>query len=422
MRTFQSLLFLTLLFATALADPHGSVGGDVEEREIGPSNVSVAHTLGQPALRWDTFHFAHIAQYGYVYEHERAFMPGTPMVMRAMLGLLRVLGISSSEDLTDFGELLLGAILVAFTCHLLAVTCLYRLTIHHLQSPTIALLVSLLSLLPSSPATLRIVPYTEPFFTYLSYQGMLFCARSQWMLAACCFAAAGTFRSNGILLSGFIIWGILVEPYLARRKTSPGRVVYTIYLVSLVFLPFVAHQYIAYRDFCLTSVAPAPWCNRIPPSIYSYVQAKYWNSGFMRYWTPQQLPNFLISAPVLVLLLGYSVHHIRRALIPRLQALLSSRTHISKIRTLQSTISSHSPFLSPSVAPHAIHAFIFTLMLLFTAHTQIVLRLAASMPFTYWAAAWLLVEHPLWGKRWVTWSVVWGAVSVVLWATFMPPA
>lgn len=137
----------------------------------GPSNVSVAHRLGQPALRWDTFHFAHIAQYGYVYEHERAFMPGSPMVMRAMLGLMRVLGISSSEDLTEFGELLLGAILVAFTCNLLAVTCLYRLTIHHLQCPTIALLVSLLSLLPSSPATLRIVPYTEPFFTYLSYQG-----------------------------------------------------------------------------------------------------------------------------------------------------------------------------------------------------------------------------------------------------------
>lgn len=197
---------------------------------------------------------------------------------------------------------------------------------------------------------------------------------------------------------------------------------YTIYLVSLVFLPFVAHQYSAYRDFCSTSVAPAPWCNRIPPSIYSYVQAKYWNSGFMRYWTPQQLPNFLISAPVLVLLLGYSAHYIRRALIPHLQALSASRTHISKSKSSRSIIASLSPFLSPSVAPHAIHAFIFTLMLLFTAHTQIVLRLAASMPFTYWAAAWLLVEHPLWGKRWVTWSVVWGAVSVVLWATFMPPA
>lgn len=34
MRTFQALVFLTLLFATALGDPHGSVGGDVEEREI----------------------------------------------------------------------------------------------------------------------------------------------------------------------------------------------------------------------------------------------------------------------------------------------------------------------------------------------------------------------------------------------------
>ncbi|KAJ2970795.1 hypothetical protein NUW54_g12651 [Trametes sanguinea] len=79
-------------------------------------------------------------------------------------------------------------------------------------------------------------------------------------------------------------------------------------------------------------------------------------------------------------------------------------------------------FLTPAIAPHVIHGLIFCLLLLFASHTQIVLRQAASMPLTYWAAAWLLVERPKLGKWWVGWSVIWGAVSCILWAAFLPPA
>ena len=82
-----------------------------------------------------------------------------------------------------------------------------------------------------------------------------------------------------------------------------------------------------------------------------------------------------------------------------------------------------SPFLAnTAIIPHALHALAIALVLLFAAHTQIALRQAAALPTTYWAAAWLVAEHPRAGKAWVTWSVVWGAVSVVLWAVFLPPA
>jgi hypothetical protein len=50
---------------------------------------------------------------------------------------------------------------------------LYLLSLHHFKSPHMALLASLLAILPSSPATFLFVPYTEPFFTYLSYRGEL---------------------------------------------------------------------------------------------------------------------------------------------------------------------------------------------------------------------------------------------------------
>ena len=69
-----------------------------------------------------------------------------------------------------------------------------------------------------------------------------------------------------------------------------------------------------------------------------------------------------------------------------------------------------------------IHALLMALLWLFASNTQIVLRQAAGLPALYWAAAWLLVERPRVGRWWVGWSVVWGAVSCVLWAAFLPPA
>lgn len=49
---------------------------------------------------------------------------------------------------------------------------------------------------------------------------MLSCAKSQWLYASVYFALAGTFRSNGILLSGFILWGLIIQPFLNRQTVS----------------------------------------------------------------------------------------------------------------------------------------------------------------------------------------------------------
>jgi phosphatidylinositol glycan class V len=117
-------------------------------------------------LRWDAFYFAHIAKNGYVYEQEWAFFPGTPLIMKYAGSILGNEG---------WAAVLQGGALVALVCDTTFV--LYDLTLHHLHSESLAFLVSLLSLLPSSPATLRFAPYTEPFFTYLSYHGG-FCSSS----------------------------------------------------------------------------------------------------------------------------------------------------------------------------------------------------------------------------------------------------
>jgi phosphatidylinositol glycan class V len=136
-----------------------------------PSNGSKA----SPFLRWDAFHFTHIAQSGYVHEYEWAFFPGTPLVMRITGEILRFVkgkwtGVPGP---VSWDDLLQGGTFAVILCDINSATTLYNLTLHHLGSPNLALIASVLSLLPSSPATLRFAAYTEPFFTYLSYKGTL---------------------------------------------------------------------------------------------------------------------------------------------------------------------------------------------------------------------------------------------------------
>ncbi|KAF8972947.1 glycosyltransferase family 76 protein [Flammula alnicola] len=338
---------------------------------------------GRALLRWDTFHFLHIAEHGYVYEHEWAFTGS-----RAYL--------------------LVGGMMVALACD--NSQTLYSLSLHHLRSPELALLASLLSLIPTSPVTLYFAPYNEPCFTHFSYRGMLCCTRREWFKASLWFALAGTFRSNGIFLSGFILWGLLVQPFLARQMPTIKAILKSMALTTVVVTPFVAYQAYAYFVFCSSQREPLPeWCSRIPPSIYTHVQAKYWDVGFMRYWTLSQIPNFLIAAPTLMVIFAFSFYHLKRTTALK----LSNEKDRSPLELA---------FENASITPHAIHATIFTSILLFASHTQIVLRLAASMPLVYWAAAWLLTQHPALGRLWVTWSVLWGVISTILWATFLPPA
>src|ERR1700691_2601362 len=89
-------------------------------------------STASPRLRWDAFHFAHIAQNGYVHEYEWAFFPGAPLVMRIageLLSSLKGKGTVSWDDLLD------GGALAAFICDIDSTTTLYHLTLHHLGSP-----------------------------------------------------------------------------------------------------------------------------------------------------------------------------------------------------------------------------------------------------------------------------------------------
>jgi len=147
--------------------------------------------------------------------------------------------------------------------------------------------------------------------------------------------------------------------------------------------------------------------------IYSHAQDKYWNVGFLRYWTVSNIPNFILALPILFNVYAFGAFYLSR--LPRIYPGLFVR-HPTK------TEGDDSLFLVPSLLPHVLHALVLTLLLTFNAHVQIALRVLPSVPVVYWAATRLVIERPGWGRAWVTWSVVWGAASCVLWAVFLPPA
>lgn len=83
---------------------------------------------------------------------------------------------------------------------------------------------------------------------------------------------------------------------------------------------------------------------------------------------------------------------------------------------------------SPALLPYVhLHTF-STILLLFFSHVQICLRQAVTDPVIFWAAADLLQRRRgeasgrPWGQWWARYCATWGAMAIVLWATFMPPA
>jgi phosphatidylinositol glycan class V len=196
----------------------------------------------------------------------------------------------------------------------------------------------------------------------------------------------------------------LVDPLLLSHTLPRPSVVFRACIHALIpLLPSLLHQLNAYHIFCVAPSPPSaerpPWCDYLIPSIYTHVQRTYWHVGFLSYWTPAQLPNIALALPLLVPLLFYSASQ------------------------LSSLLCGKSGGLRPSTTTaHAMHAMILCLTLLTNAHTQIALRLLPSLPITYWSAAALLLERPWWGRTYVIWAVLWGTLSVLLWASFLPPA
>lgn len=121
------------------------------------------------SLRWDAFHYLHISQENYQFEHEWAFLPGVPIALHTSGRIIDMF--TRDVGSTSHYNMLLGHFIFSSFVSCETVRTLYLLTMEHTYSPALSLLSGYLYCLSSSPAIAHLAPYSEPWFALFSYKG-----------------------------------------------------------------------------------------------------------------------------------------------------------------------------------------------------------------------------------------------------------
>ena len=175
---------------------------------------------------------------------------------------------------------------------------LYRLSLKVFRSsthpPTIAFIAACLHIFSSAGLFLS-APCSESLFAALQFLGHDVYADS-WLqgssrlrgevrlvLSGLLFGLAALVRSNGIF-SGlpFAIDAINHVVQVARggpRASNLRRLIATVIGGCCIFIGAAFPQVLAWLRYCgrgATTETIRPWCDRLIPSIYTFVQAHYW--------------------------------------------------------------------------------------------------------------------------------------------------
>eukprot|EP00808_Paulinella_micropora_P025160 g71392.t1 len=368
---------------------------------------------------WDGIHMLQIARGGYLSEQQFAFFPFLPALLGGTAALL--------QPVTGLGEwscLLLAGALISQLSFLLAVAGLYRLTYLIFRSERKAYLSTLFFCF--SPASIFFNSiYTEGLFACLSFWG--FCAladstQQAWLLPTVFFAlaASGCYqhaaswiasRSNGILLVSFICAHSLFD-FLTQPCTKKFCIATSKSLVSaiVIVMPSYAFQRYAEYRLCASGVTnlARPYCGSLVPSVYSFVQRRYWHVGLFQYYTPQQLPNFVLAAPVLVLsVLG--IGQFMRDLYPAFRF----REAFAEASTGRPT-----QRFNLNVLPFVLHWGMLVLICVAFANVQIATRFLTSCPALYWYCESLYSDG--FGMPVVHWSMIYIVLGALMFSSFLP--
>ena len=267
---------------------------------------------------WDAEYFIFNAHTGYLeHEHTMAFFPLLP---GAMWVLSRTLFLPLSFLLPQRSIMLVSGVFLNLTAFPLATVVLYLLTFEVSRDKRLAVLAAgLFSLSPASVFMCAV--YSETFFALFTFSGLLALEKHHRWLSCAAFSMATLTRSNGIVLCGFLGYKCLSDItetlfyqsyWTFRRKVQTcARYLGATALQCLITVaPFCGFQLYGYVQYCrrsptmsLSSSSPPVWCNHTLPLPYSFIQDHYWNFGFMRYYEFKQIPNFLLAAPMVALVL-----------------------------------------------------------------------------------------------------------------------
>ncbi|XP_020951291.1 GPI mannosyltransferase 2 isoform X3 [Sus scrofa] len=270
--------------------------------------------------------------------------------------------------------------------------------------------------------------YSEALFALLTFSAMAQLERGRSWTSGLLFALATGVRANGLVNVGFLVHSQCQGFFSSLTMRNPLRQL--LKLMGSVFLsvlslglPFGLFQYYAYTQFCVQGSAhpipkpllqlaldkgyrvaegnEPPWCSWKLPLVYSYVQDIYWNVGFLRYYELKQVPNFLLAAPMAVLVAWATWTYVTT------HPWLCLTLGMQRNKNNKSLEKPDPGFLSPRVFVYLVHAAVLLLFGSLCMHVQVLTRfLCSSTPIVYWFSAHLLHdrEPPLRSLKTVPWK------------------
>lgn len=392
-----------------------SVRFDTSSEILINKHESSAHVLDfagvfSPLLRkfldrmvtWDMVHFSDMFVNEPVFEHQFVFCPN-------WLALIRELPLWHGNF---YGKLLLS-ILLSNVAHYLTSIIAYYYTKRFFQKKLVGNsdvidrfsgYVSLLMVI-SAGGVFQTTGYSENLSNLLTMLTMILRDYSLdyqyfkhpsnkyvrniplYVLSGTILALNFTIRANSTLLGFFYVYDLC--QFAILDKDVRGTIVSILGGVQL-FFSIVNMHYKNYQVFC---PARGEWCNDVFPNLFLYAQSEYWNNGFLKYWSLNNVPNFLFAFPTIVIHVN-AIYYYYVAELP-------------KLRKLEPVI--------------IINAFLLILAVFFL-NVQILTRISTFLPLSYWYVADLLVSGNKYGKVAVYYMLIWTFLQTSLFAAFLPPA
>ena len=268
--------------------------------------------------KWDAVYFLKIAEQGYKYEQYMAFFPFYPWLLRI---LARTLHVVLQYFVSERNLLLACGWVLNTVFFVLAAASLYRLTHGLFRKKNLALVSAFLFCF--NPASVFMASlYTESLFSCLQFTALCYLEEERSNVAVMLFGLGCATRSNGVISCGFVTHQIIkhfvsnkVDSLKSRErlfnllnlcnavKASLKLIIFN----GIILAPFILFQLYGYVLYCIPQAdvthdsAYSPWCDKLIPLPYSYIQDSYWNVGFLRYFELKQIPNFLLATPMILL-------------------------------------------------------------------------------------------------------------------------
>lgn len=354
-------------------------------------------------IHWDGVYLYDMMTNGIKWEHQYVFFPFYWRFCRWLNGIYPQLSAMSIP------------IILSNVCHLATCVLVYLLSkrvfitssLYKGKVESLATLSALLYVISPSGVFLS-NGYLESVCNFLSISLMLL---REIGLDYCSFDNLRTNKAIKCSMTYFVLGTLVAINFGIRSNTSLAGLLYTWDLYDFVWkngnwrdsiiaivtgsqlaISMVGFNIYNYYQFCPQR---GEWCQWTLPLLFTYAQNHYWGVGFLKYWTLNNIPNFLFATPLLILCWFSHRYFI----------------YVKPLRLLM---------------PYVFINNILAIGSLFMWHTQIYNRISSFIPVTYWFVADILQltrSNELKIGQWiVVYFIGWNLIQTGLFAAFLPPA